>query len=55
MSSLCDIKYTLVGTERGGGGRMEEREKQREREGERASERKSLRAHNQRQQIRNTT
>ena len=41
MSSLCDIKYTLVRTERGERGRMEDREKQREREGEWGSERKS--------------
>ena len=34
MSSLCDIKYTLVGTERGKRGRMEERSKGRGRESE---------------------
>ena len=48
MSSLCDIKYTLVGTERGGA-RENGREKQREREGEWGSEIKSLKAHNQHQ------
>ena len=51
MSSLCDIKHTLVGTERGEGerGRMTEREKERERKSE--SERQSLKADNQHQYI----
>ena len=47
MSFLCDIKYTLVGTERRGA-TENGREKQRE-GGERGSERKSLKAHNQHQ------
>ena len=34
MSSLCDIKYTLVGTERGERRRMEERSNETGRESE---------------------